>query len=133
MTTVRSNTPPAWPCMCMLDASRAGVIGAIAVSRLNGGDAPRVCFSGRHTSWERRSHVVIVLVVQHVADEQDDGLFSVILPPVRGAARLRPDLAGLVRDRDCAIAGVFDDLALGDVDDRGTVGMAVPGHDAAGL
>src|SRR6516162_9165726 len=52
---------------------------------------------------------------------------------MRGAARLRPDVAGLVHDRISAVAGVFDDLALGDVDDRGAVAVAVPGHDAAGL
>src|SRR5262249_47845328 len=80
-----------------------------------------------------RSHVVVVLVVQHVADEQDDGLASIVLPPVGGAAGFRPDLAGLVHDRHGAVAGVFDDLAFGDVDDGGTVGVAVPRHDAAGL
>ena len=43
------------------------------------------------------------------------------------------DLAGLVVDRPGAVAGVFDDLAFGDVDQRRTVVMAVPRHDAAGL
>src|SRR5262249_32121506 len=65
--------------------------------------------------------------------EQNDDLIAEILPPVRGAARLWPDVAGLVHDRIGAVAGVFDDLALGDVDDRRTVGVAVPGHDAARL
>ena len=69
------------------------------------------------------SHVVIVLVVENVAHKQDDRLAPEVLPPVRGAARLRPDVAGLVHDRIGAVAGVFDDLALGDVDDRGTVAM----------
>src|SRR5206468_11290550 len=56
-----------------------------------------------------------------------------ILPPVRGTGDFRPDLAGLVHDRLGAVAGVFDDFALLDEDQRGTIVMAVPGHDAAGL
>src|SRR5215468_1501872 len=71
--------------------------------------------------------------VQDVADEQYDGLAAVVLPPVRGAAGLRPDVAGLVHDRHRAVAGVFDDLAFRDVDDGGAVAGAVPGHDAARL
>src|SRR5947208_146784 len=78
------------------------------------------------------SHIVVVLVVKDIAHEQNDGLVAVVLPPMRGAARLRPDLAGFMHDRIGAVAGVFDDLPLGDVDDRGTIGVAVPGHDAPG-
>src|SRR5262245_28480278 len=36
---------------------------------------------GRHG---RSSHVLVVLVVQHVAHEQDDRLISQVLPPMRG-------------------------------------------------
>ena len=70
------------------------------------------------------SHIVVVLVVKDIAHEQNDGLVAVVLPPMRGAARLRPDLAGFMHDRIGAVAGVFDDLPLGDVDDRGTIGVA---------
>src|SRR5215831_4790456 len=79
------------------------------------------------------SHVVIALVVENIAHEQNDRLTAEILPPVRSAARFRPDVAGLVHNRIGAIAGIFDDLALGDVDDGRTVSVAVPGHDAARL
>ena len=40
---------------------------------------------------------------------------------------------GLVHDRIGAVAGIFDDLALLDEDQRGTIVMAVPGHDATRL
>src|SRR6516162_7108596 len=79
------------------------------------------------------SHVVIVLVVENVAHEQNDRFAAEILPPVRGATRLRPDVTGLVHDRIGAVAGVFDDLAFGDVNNRRPIGVAVPGHDAARL
>src|SRR6516225_372602 len=52
---------------------------------------------------------------------------------MRGAAGLGADIAGLVHNRNRAVAGVFDDLAFSDVDDGGTIGVAVPRHDAAGL
>src|SRR4051794_7126877 len=79
------------------------------------------------------SHVVVVLIVQHVAHKQDDSLVSRILPPMGGAAGFRPNLTGLVHDGDRAVAGVFDDLAFGDVDDGGAIGVAVPWHDAPRL
>src|SRR5262249_21676205 len=79
------------------------------------------------------SHVVVVRVVQDVEGEQGDGLVAEVLPPMGGALGLGTYLARLVQDRDRAVAGVFDDLALDDVDQRGTISMAVPRHDAAGL
>ena len=48
-------------------------------------------------------------------------------------AGLCADIARLVHDRHRAIAGVFDDLAFGDVNDRRPIVVAVPGYDAAGL
>src|SRR5262249_11989113 len=47
------------------------------------------------------------------------------------AVPLVSDLISPAHNRIGAVAGVFDDLALGDIDDRWTVGVAVPGHDAA--
>src|SRR5262245_57570309 len=52
---------------------------------------------------------------------------------MRNLRRLGDDVAGLVHDRTGAVRRVFDDLAFGDVDDGGTVGVAVPGNDAAWL
>src|SRR5262249_44233462 len=77
------------------------------------------------------SHIVVGLAVKDIAYEQNGGLIAVVLPPVGGVALLRPDIARLMHDRVGAVAGVFDDLALGDVDDRRTVAVAVPGHDTA--
>jgi len=62
------------------------------------------------------SYVVIVLVVENVAHEKNDGLVSEILPPMGRGASLRPDVACLVHDGRRAIAGVFDDFAFGDID-----------------
>ena len=41
------------------------------------------------------SHVVVGLIVQYVAHKQDDRLAPEVLPPMRGAAGLRHDIAGL--------------------------------------
>src|SRR6516225_11665227 len=76
------------------------------------------------------SHVVVGLVVQHVAHKQDDRLAPEVLPPMRGAAGLGADITGLVHDWNRAVAGVFDDLALRDIDDRGSIAVAMPRHDA---
>src|SRR5207247_6477016 len=78
-------------------------------------------------------HVVVVRILADVADVEDDGFLAEVLPPVRGAEHFGPDLAGLVQDRLGAVAGVFDDLAVLREDQRRTVVMAVPRHDAAGL
>src|SRR5260370_31726317 len=54
--------------------------------------------------WALRSlHVVVVGVLAAVANIENDGLFSEVLPPVRGAGHFRPDIASLVRDRHFAI------------------------------
>src|SRR5262245_20727382 len=50
-----------------------------------------------------------------------------------GAAGFRLNLTGLVHDGNRAVAGIFDDLAFSDVDDGGTIGVAVPWHDAPRL
>jgi hypothetical protein len=70
--------------------------------------------------------VFIVLVVQDIADKQHDGLIAMVLPPVGGPAGLGPDVAGVVHNRHGAVAGVFDDLTFGDVDDRGPITVTVP-------
>src|SRR3954471_846281 len=97
---------------------------------------PQAVTSGNETSGDARYnclHVVVVRILADVADIENDGLLAEVLPPVRGTGDFRPDLAGLVHDRLGAVAGIFDDLALLDEDQRGTVVMAVPGHDAARL
>src|SRR5205085_1782942 len=81
----------------------------------------------------RSLHVVVVRILADVADIEDDGLGAEILPPMRGAEHLRPDIAGLVDDRLRAVAGVLDDFALLHKDQRGTVVVAMPRNDAAGL
>src|ERR1700745_2826900 len=50
-----------------------------------------------------------------------------------GATRLWPYLASLVHNRNRAVAGIFDDLAFCDVDDRGAIAVTVPRHDAVWL
>src|SRR5262249_36616317 len=63
----------------------------------------------------------------------NDGLVSQVLPPMGGATRLRPYLASFVHNRNRAVAGIFDNLAFCDVDDRRTIAVTVPRHDAAWL
>src|SRR3954464_12116770 len=97
---------------------------------------PQAVTSGNETSGDARYnclHIMVVRILADVTDIENDGLLAEVLPPVRGAGDFRPDLAGLVQDRVGAVAGVFDDLALLDVDQRGAIVMAVPGHDTAGL
>src|SRR5882724_2484271 len=77
--------------------------------------------------------MVVVRIAPDIADEQDSRAVAEILPPVRGALLLRADLAGLVMDRRRAVAGVFDDLALGDVDQGKAIVVAVPRHDSTRL
>src|SRR4051812_20286812 len=79
------------------------------------------------------SHVVVGGILADVADIENDGFLAEVLPPVRGAVDLGPDVARLVHDRIDAVAGVFHDLALLDEDQRRPVVVAVPRHDAAGL
>src|SRR6516162_1368138 len=52
---------------------------------------------------------------------------------MRGAACLGADFAGLMHNGNRAVAGVFDDFALRDVNNRGTIAVAVPWHDATRL
>src|SRR6516162_8454919 len=82
---------------------------------------------------EHSSHVVVVWILADVADIENDSLFAEILPPMRGPIDLRPQVARLVHDRIDAIAGVFHDLALLDKDQRRSIVMAMPGHDATGF
>ena len=56
-----------------------------------------------------------------------------ILPPMRHVWGLGHDVACVMHQRHGAIARIFVDLAFDDVDDGGTVGVAVPGDDAARL
>src|SRR6266702_4063747 len=81
----------------------------------------------------RSLHVVVVRILADIADIQNDGLGPEILPPVRGAEYLGPDIAGLVQNRLGAVAGIFDDFALLDIDQGRPVVVAVPWHDAARL
>ena len=85
------------------------------------------------TTPNRASHVVIALVVQHVAHKQSDSLVSQVLPPMGGAAGLWPYLASFVQNGNRAVTGIFDDLAFRDVDDGGSIAVTVPRHDAAWL
>src|SRR5690349_8162691 len=79
------------------------------------------------------SHIVVTLVVADVADVQDHRFLTEVLPPVRRTPGFGPDVAGLVMNRPCAIAGVFEDLALLDENKRGAVIMAVPRNYSARL
>src|SRR5215211_7877907 len=79
-----------------------------------------------------RSHVAVALVLEQVRGDQCHRLAARVLPPMCRGMRLGRDLAGLVDDRHGAVARMLGDLAGDDVDERRTVGMAVPGNDAAG-
>src|SRR5712691_6341821 len=81
----------------------------------------------------RSLHIVVVRILADVADVENDGLGTEVLPPMRGAEHLGSDIAGLVQNGLCAVAGVFDDLALLHKNESGPVVVAVPWHDAAGL
>src|SRR6516225_9832974 len=76
------------------------------------------------------SHVVIVLVVQYVGDEQNDRGVAEILPPVRGLTRLAAKIAGLVHDWASAITGKLVDFALLDIDQCRPICVTVPRHDS---
>src|SRR6478672_9804485 len=127
----------------LLRFARNDVVGVECRSRKRGCDA-WACgatrgIPGRHIgngppeARPLRLHVVVVRVLADVADIENDGFLAEVLPPVRGAEHFGPDFAGLVDDRLGAVAGVFDDLALLHEDQRRTIVMAVPRHDAAGL
>src|SRR5690349_24191046 len=80
-----------------------------------------------------RLHIVVGWIPADVADVENDSLLAEVLPPMGGAEYFRTDVAGLVRDRDLAVAGIFDDLALLHEDQRRPIIVAVPGHDAVGF
>jgi hypothetical protein len=79
------------------------------------------------------SHIVIAFVVADVANVQNDGDVSEVLPPMRRTLDFGSNLTGLVNDRGRAIAGVFDDFTLLDENERWAVIMAVPGNYATRL
>src|SRR6185312_8285719 len=79
------------------------------------------------------SHIVVTLVVADVTDVQNHRFLTEVLPPMRRALGFGPDVADLVMDGRRAIAGVFDDLALLDENERRPVVMAVPRNYAARL
>src|SRR5215212_10374619 len=81
----------------------------------------------------RSLHIVVVRILADVADIKNDGLCADVFPPVRCAVDLGPDLARLVDNRIGAVARVFHDLTLLNEDQSGTVIMAVPWHNSAGL
>ena len=80
-----------------------------------------VCSSSCLSSWKRS------------AESSTAAVLPIVLPPMLDAELLDRDLAGLVLDRNRAVAGVFVDLARDDVDQRRPVLVAVPRHDAARL
>src|SRR5437868_2063973 len=145
----RSNTPCEWPAASMSRISVTWLMWDIArSSRIMVTEMPRFRVgrpvAGSIASRQRnlgegfryisgRLHMMIGGILADVADVKNDGLVAEILPPMRGAEHLRPDVAGLVHDRRRAIAGVFHDLALLHEDERGPVIVAVPRHDPAGL
>src|SRR6266568_4636431 len=134
ITIVRRSTPEG-PGISMATTSKGTVCGMSESSVLQGKQCDTSLWFGCHSGSNdhAKSHVVIVLVVHHVAYKQDDGLISEVLPPMRGAAGLRPDFPGFVHDRIRAVAGIFDDLAFRDVDDRRSIAVAVPRYDASRL
>src|SRR5262249_57163999 len=62
-----------------------------------------------------------------------DGCIRQVLSLMGGDVGFGPDVAGFVYDRISEVAGVFDDLSFGDIDDRGTIVVAMPRHDPAGF
>src|SRR6516225_6445981 len=61
---------------------------------------------------EHSLHVVVGRILTDVADIENDGFFAEVLPPMRGAIDLLPQVTRLVYDRIDAVAGVFYNLAL---------------------
>src|SRR5262245_36374586 len=139
MTSERRPTPGEWPCTSVDLVAASSLMG---VSRKRKGDVtPGPCGATRESRDVTSSnetgagslHMVVVRVLADVADIEDDGFLAEVLPPVRGAEHFGAYVAGLVHDRLGAVRGIFDDLALLHVDQRGPIVMAVPGHDAARL
>src|SRR3954469_9217632 len=63
------------------------------------------------------SHVVIGFVAEEIGGKQHHRLLAGVLPPMRGSVQLRRHVAGLVDQWHRAVARIFGDLALDDVDD----------------
>src|SRR5207253_10667392 len=86
MTKVRSNAPEEWLPMSI----GASIIRDMSVMTAflgeKRGDAPRGVEAPPGAA--AVSHIVVVLVVQDVADVEDDGLGALVLPPVRRALHL---------------------------------------------
>ena len=76
---------------------------------------------------------MVVFIPQQIGGEEHDGLVAEILPPMGDLRGLGHHVAGFVHNRHCTVASVFVDLPFDDVNDRGTIGVAVPRHDAPGL
>src|SRR5262245_32261957 len=77
--------------------------------------------------------MLVLRIVEDVERQQRHRLLARVLPPMRRPERFPGYIAGLVEDRDRAVAAVFDDLAFDDIDERRAVIVAVPGNDAIGL
>src|SRR4051794_26562968 len=99
MTNVRSSTPEEWPCMSIGASIVCDMPVMTAFLGEKKDDVPRGRDITRCSGQAAVSHVVIVLVVQDVADIEDDGLGAFVLPPVRGALNFGADLAFPVQDR----------------------------------
>src|SRR5262249_35266993 len=82
---------------------------------------------------EDGSHIVVALVVEDEGPEQSDGFAAGSRWPKGGGDRLRREVPEHVNVRIGAVAGVLDDVDLGDVDIRRSICVAVTGHDAATL
>src|SRR5829696_7290122 len=137
MMRVRASATPR-PCV----GTGAGNVGAwlmfiaVAPVAVVKGRRPR---GGGRLGWPgrvARSHrvfVFVLVVVEQVCREQHCGSLRTVLPPMLHAELLDRDLAGLLLDRDRAVAGVFVDLARDDVDEGRPVLVAVPRHHPAWL
>src|SRR5574338_78371 len=78
-------------------------------------------------------HRLGLAIVDDVGNRQHHGGVAGVLPPVLRAEELARDVAGLVQDRDEALAAVLVDLAGVHHDERGPIGVRMERHDAAGL
>jgi hypothetical protein len=65
---------------------------------------------------------VVVGITADVGDVQDYGFLADVLPSLRGVVKLGPDVAGLMRDRNGALARALFNFARLDKDDRRPVG-----------
>ena len=77
-------------------------------------------------------HVMVWRGAGTVGRQQYDSLLPSSSTSAR-RVRLGRDITRAVNDRHGAGAGVFDDLALDHVDERGAICMLMPGHDPTGF